>query len=185
MTYEEIIEKIKPELQNLVDSFKTEMMKIQAGRLSPGFLENIKADCFGSVLPLKQLGAISSVSPRGLLIQLWDKSYVEGVVKAIEQENLGLSMRMEENNIYLTAPSLTEETRQNLIQLLREKKEEAFQNIRRLRDKAWKGIQEGFQRGEIREDDKYRGKDKLDEIVRKYRDKMEEMTKNKETEIKG
>lgn len=185
MTYQEIIEKIKPEFQNELDVFAAELMKIRSGRLSPNLVEDIKVECFGSVLPLKQLGAISIVSPKELLVQLWDKSYVEGVVKAIEEKGFGFGVRTDGTNLYLSTSALTEETRQNLIQLLNKKKEETFQNLRRVRDKVWKMLQDGFQKGEVREDDKYKGKDKLDELTRDYREKMEKMAENKEKEIKG
>lgn len=185
MSYQEIIDKIKPDFQSAVDEFKTELLKIRSSRLSPAMVEDIKADCFGQLLPLKHLGAISNASPRELLIQLWDKSYVEGAVAAIERESLGLSVRIDGHNVFLTAPALTEESRQHLIQLLNKKKENVFQEIRHLRDKAWRSIQDGFQLGEITEDDKYKGKDKLDEATREYREKVEETAKSKEQEIKG
>ncbi len=185
MTYQEVIDNLKPDLEKAVADFKEEMMKLRSGRLSPALIEDIEADCFGSILPLKQLGAISLPSNRELLLQLWDKSYVEGVLAAIEDTELGLSVRIDGEKIYLSSPPLTEESRQNVIKILNKKKEAAFQDIRRLRDKAWRSIQDGFQQGEIREDDKYKGKDKLDESVREHRDKIEEMVKNKEIEIKG
>ena len=185
MSWQEIIEKIKPELENREELFREEIRKIRAGRLSFSLIEDIKADCFGQEMPLKQLGAISSSSLKELSLQLWDKSYVEGVVKAIEKENLGLSLRIDGSTIYFSAPPLTEETRENLFKILADKKEKAFQDIRRLRDRAWKEIQEGFQKGEVREDDKYKGKDKLEDVVRQYREKIEEMIENKEKEIKG
>ncbi len=185
MEYQEIIEKIQPELQSSQEAFKADIMKIRSSRLSPSLIEDIKVDCFGSIMPVKQLGAISSPSLREIAVQLWDKSYVEPTIGAIENEKLGLSLRVDGNTVYLASPPLTEEMRQNLTRLLNQKKEETFQHIRRLRDKAWKGIQEGFQKGEIREDDKYKGKDKLDELVREYRDNIEEMASNKEKEIMG
>lgn len=185
MTYQEIIDNLKPELEKANSNFKGELMKIRTSHLSPALIEDIKADCFGQELPLKQLGAISSLSPREIIIQLWDKSYVEGVVVALEREGLSLGVRIDGNSIYFTAPALTEESRQGLVQLLNKKKEEAFQRIRHLRDEAWKNIQDGFAKGEIREDDKFRGKDKLDELVRDWREKIEEMAEHKEKEIRG
>ncbi len=185
MEHTEIIDNLEPEIGVAVDSFKGEIMKLRSNRLSPALVEDIKADCFGSLLPLKQLGAISSISNREIMVQLWDKSYVEGVIAALEQEGLGLSVRIDGEKIYLSSPPLTEESRQNLIQVLNKKKEESFQIIRRLRDGAWRQIQDGFQQGEIREDDKYKGKDKLDKTVREHREKIEEMAENKEKEIKG
>ncbi len=185
MSYQPILDNLKPELEKAEKDFKDEMMKLRSGRLSPALVEDITVDCFGSILPMKQLGAITSGSPKELLIQLWDKSYVEGAVGAIEKAGIGLSVRIDGEKVYLTSPPLTEESRTNLIQVLNKKKEEMFQEVRRLRDKSWKAVQDGFTKGEIREDDKFKGKDKLDEMVREYRDKIEEMVKNKEVEIRG
>lgn len=185
MSYQEILEKIKPDLEKAQENFKSQLMEIRAGRLTIGLIEDIKVDCFGSILPLKQLGAISFSSPREILVQLWDKSYIESVVRAIEKRNLGLGMEVEGNNIYFSAPPLTEDSKKNLIKVLNQKKEEIFQNIRHRRDRAWKEIQEGFQKGEIGEDDKYRGKDKLEELIREQREKIEEVVENKRKEIEG
>lgn len=185
MTHQEIIDELNPDLEKSVNEFKKELMKIRAGSLSPASVEDIIVDCFGSMLPIKQLGAISSPSARELLVQLWDQSYVEGVSKAIESSGMGLSVRIDGVNMYFSAPPLTAESRESLIQVLNKKKEEAFQVIRKMREKAWRNIQDGFTAGEIREDDKFKGRDKLDEIVREKRDKIEEMVANKTIEIKG
>jgi len=185
MTHQAIIDELEPDLEKAKNEFKEELMKLRSGRLSPASIEDITADCFGSMMPIKQLGAISSPSPRELLVQLWDKSYVDGVAKAVELAGLGLSVRIDGVNMYFSAPPLTAESRENLVQVLNKKKEEVFQELRKMRDKAWKNIQEGFQAGEIREDDKFKGRDKLDELVRENRDKIEEMVANKTTEIKG
>ncbi|PIR91692.1 ribosome recycling factor [bacterium (Candidatus Gribaldobacteria) CG10_big_fil_rev_8_21_14_0_10_41_12] len=185
MTYQEIIEKIKSELQKAMDDFKAETMKLRSNRLSPALLEDVEANCFGSFLPMKQLGAITNAGPRELMVELWDKSYVEGAVKAVEQAGLNLGVRINDKTIYFSAPPLTEETRLEVIKLLDKIKEEAFQGVRRLRDKAWKDLQDACVRSELREDDKFKGRDKLDETTREYREKMEEIAKRKEEEIKG
>jgi len=185
MTYQEIIEKIKPEFQKTSDNFKAEIQKLRSSHLSPAVLEDIDVNCFGSILPMKQLGAISNASPRELVIQLWDKSYVEGVVKAVEQAELGLGVRVDDKNIYFSSPALTEENRHNLIKLLDKAKEETFQVLRHFRDKAWKELQDMCAEGELREDDKFKGRDKLDEATREFREKIEEIARSKETEIKG
>ena len=160
MSYQEILDKIKNDLDKIREYFEGQLMEIRAGRLSIGLIENIKVDCFGSILALKQIASFSNPSPREILVQLWDKSYSENVIRAIEKGNLDLGIRVEGNSIYLSAPSLTEDSKKNLIKVLNQKKEETFQNVRHIRDKAWKEIQEGFQKGELGEDEKYKGKDK-------------------------
>lgn len=185
MSYQNFIDKVKPEMQKITDDFKAEVSKLRSGRLSPSLLEDIEVNCFGSFMPMKQLGAIANASPRELMVELWDKSYVEGIVKATEQAELGLGVRIDDKTVYFSAPALTEETRQNVIKQLNKKKEETFQAIRHCRDRIWKEIQETCQKGELREDDKFKGRDKLDETTRDFREKIEEIAKRKETEIKG
>ena len=183
--HQNILDQSKKDFQNAVDSFKSEMMKLRASSISVELLEDIKADCFGSELPLKQLGSISSLSGREIVVQLWDKSYVEGVLKAIEREGLVLSSRIDGASIYFTAPSLTTESRNDLVKLLNKKKEEYLQELRKIRERAWKDLQDGFTKGEIREDDKFRSRDKLDEAVKEFRDKTTEIADKKEKEILG
>ncbi|MDD5146447.1 MAG: ribosome-recycling factor [Candidatus Pacebacteria bacterium] len=183
--YQEILDNLKPELEKALADLKEELMKIRASRLSPSLIEDLKIECFGTVCPLKQLGAISSASFKEVMVQLWDKSYIEGVVRALEQGDWGFGIRVDENKIYLTAPALTEETRKNLIKVLHQRKEEALQNFRKLRDKAWSQLQDGFRDGTVREDDKFKGRDKLDDMIKDWREKVEELSANKEKEILG
>ncbi len=183
MSYQEIIDKIKPELEQLKEDFKSQLREIRTSRIAPSLLEDIKVDCFGKELPLKQLGVITVSSYKEIHIQLWDKSYTESVVSAIERKNLGLGIKVEGKDIYLSVPPLTQESRQNLIKLLNEKKEKVYQEMRRLRDKVWRELQDKSKSGEISEDDKYRGKDKLEDMIHDFRDELDKLTENKRKEI--
>lgn len=183
MSYQEIIEKIKPELQKAQEYFQEQMLHIKAGRIGISLVEEIKATCFGQELFLKQIGSVSNYSSKEILVQLWDKSYVESVMQAIERKKLGFGVRVEGNNIFLSFPPLTEETKWDLVKILNEKKENVFQNIRRIRDKAWGEIQDVCRKGEIREDDKYRGKDKLENLIKEEQEKIEKTVEIKRKEI--
>ena len=183
MEYQKIIEETEEALKEAVEVFKSELIKIRSGRISPGLIEDMKVDCFGAIMPIKQLGSISFQTPHELLIQLWDRTYTDPVVKAIENSNLEFGIRVDGKDVYLTQPSLSEDSRKNLIQVLNKEKEKIFQELRRIRDKAWREIQMGFQNGEIREDDKYKGKDKLDELSRDYREKIDKLVGAKQKEI--
>jgi len=181
--FQEIIEKIKPDLERTEQWLKDQILEIRIGRIPTTLIEDIKISLFGQELPLKQLGIISSYSSKEILVQLWDKSYLESVISVIEKRGLNLDLRTEENKIFLSFPPLNEETKRSLIKILNEKKEEAFQRIRHIRDRAWKELQEKCQKGEISEDDKYRGKNKLEDLIREYREKIEKAAENKKREI--
>jgi len=77
MDYKEIIQKIKPHCSEAISYLERELAKIRTGRASIALVEDIIVDCFGSKFPLKQLAAISCPEPRQVLIQPWDKSYIE------------------------------------------------------------------------------------------------------------
>ena len=87
--FKEIIQNIKPELDKVIHFFEEELQKIRTSRATPSLVEDIKADCFGQKLPLKQLAAISTPAVKEILIQPWDKSYIEGIVSSLEKTGVG------------------------------------------------------------------------------------------------
>lgn len=181
--YQEIIKKIEPELEKTIKFFEDELMKIRTSRATPSLIEDVIVNCFGSKVPLKQLGAISCPEPRTIIIQPWDKSYLEPIEKALSQANLGMSPIADKDLIRLSLPALSEEYRKNLLNILSTKAEEARQTIRRWREDAWRKIQDGAQEGTIREDNKFKAKDKLQELVDDHNEKIEKLREKKKKEI--
>ncbi len=181
--YKEIIEKIKPELEKVISFLEGELIKIRTGRASPSLVENTIVECFGQKFPLKQLAAISSSGPKQIVIQPWDKSYIEPIEKALSKSSLGTSPVVDKDLIRISLPPLSDEYRKSLLRIISEKQEEARKTIRRWREQAWNEVQEGFKNKEIREDDKFRAKDELQELVDKYNEKIEEIVERKEKEI--
>ena len=184
MNYQEILNQIKPELDETFSNFQQVLREIRIGRLASSLIEEIKVECFGSIMPLKQLGLVS-VSDREIVVQLWDNSYAEAVVKAIDQRKMGLSIRPEGKTIYLYSPPLTEESRKNLLRVLQTEKEKIYQELRRSRDNLWKKIQESERAGQISEDDKYRAKDKMEEMFKDYKEKLDRAVEAKQKEIES
>ncbi len=185
MEHEEIIDNIKPEMDKVISFFQREIDKIRTGRASVSLVEDITADCFGQKFSIKQLGAITLSGPQQILIQPWDKSYLESIESAIRQSGRGLSPVVDKDVIRINLSALTGEFRSNLLKILSEKQEEARKTIRRWREEAWKKVQDGFKNGEIREDDKFRAKDTLQDLVEQYYEKIEDIGNRKRKEING
>ena len=181
--YKEIIDKIKPELDKVVSFLDREIAQIRTTRASPALVENIVVEYFEQRFPIKQLAAISSPQPRQIIIQPWDKSYVEPIVNAISKSSLGAAAIVDKDLIRINLPSLTEEYRKSLQKLLSEKTEQSKLIIRHWREKAWKDIQDNFQDKKIREDDKFRAKDELQKLVEEYNEKIKEIKEKKEKEL--
>jgi len=181
--YKEIIDKIRPELDKAISFLERELAKIRTGRATPSLVEDIVCECFGQKFPLKQLAAISIPEPKQILIQPWDKSYIEGIVRALEKTGIGANPIVDKEVIRINLPFLSEEYRKELLRLLSQKQEEARKTIRRWREEAWDKIQEGYREGKIREDDKYQGKDELQDLVNEYNEKIENLGEKKKKEI--
>jgi ribosome recycling factor len=181
--YKEIIDKIKPELEKTISFLEKEFIKFRTGKASPSLVEDIVVQAFGQKFPLKQLAAISLSGPRQITIQPWDKSYIEPIEKSILQSSLGISPIVEKDVIRISLPVLSEEYRKDLLRLLSEKQEDARKTIRRWREQAWDEIQKKEKSGAIREDDKFRAKDELQDLVDEYNKKVEKITETKKNEI--
>lgn len=183
MDFRKIIEKIKPEMKKALNYLDRELSKIRGGRISPSMIEDIEVECFGKKMPLKQLAAISTPEPRQILIQPWEESYLEPIEKAIRKSEIDLSPVVDQEVIRINIPPLTQEKRKNILQILSRKKEEARRTIRHWREEAWKEIQQKEKEGEISEDHKFRAKDKLQELVDEYNEKIEKKVENKKEKL--
>lgn len=181
--YKEIINKIKPEMDKVTAFLDGELSKIRTGRANPSLVEDVVVDCFGQKFPLKQLAAISVPEAKQILIQPWDKSYVEGIVSALQKTGVGASPVVDRDSIRINLPPMTDEYRKDLNRIISEKQEQTRQAIRRWREQVWEEVQEQSKAGKIREDDKFRAKDELQKLVDEYNKKIEESGDKKKKEI--
>jgi len=184
LNWNELIQSKKPEFEEVVERLKEDLKKLRVSRASPGLIEDLKCDVFGQKFPLKQLGQISVLPPRQIVIQPWDQSYITSIVKAIEESGLGLSPIADKDSIRIELPPMTEEFKKDVLKILSQKKDKAKKMVREIREKIWNKIQEAFHEKRISEDEKYKAKDKLQDVVEEYNEKIEELIEKKEREIK-
>lgn len=183
MGYKEFIDKAKPDFEKAFKFFESEASKLHTKRANPSLVEDIQVNIEGSVMTIKQLGAISSPQSNQLQIQPWDVSYIEPIEKAISNSELGMSVAVDQNIIRLNLPLLTEEYRQNLIKSLNEKAEQTRRTIRHKREDVWSELQKAQREKKISEDDKFRGKDELQKAVDDYTEKIKNLIENKKKEL--
>jgi len=133
-----MIDDIKKDLENTMskalDTLVRNIAKIRAGRPNPSLLDDIEADYFDAKTPIKQLANISVSDASTLTLNVWDKSAIAPIEKAIMESNLGLSPAVSGTNIHIKIPPLTEERRNDLIKILKKESENtkvALRNIRR------------------------------------------------------
>ncbi len=183
MNIKDFLNQKKPNFEGAFNFYKSDIATIRTGRATPALVEDVLVDYYGQKMRVKELATITAPEPRSLLIQPWDKGAVEPISGAIRKSEIGLSPVVDGQSIRLNIPSLTEERRKEFIKLLKQKTEEARVKVRKIREEIWDKIQDMEKNGEIREDDKFKGKDDLQKMVDEYNKKFEELEKKKETEL--
>ena len=181
--YQEILNRIKPEMERVISFLDAELAKIRAGRVSIALIEDLLIDCYGAKNQLKQVASLSVSGPRTILIQPWDKTMLLNIEKSILSSGLGGNPIVEGDLVKLVFPGSTEDYRRSLAKVLSEKLEAAKVTVRRWREDGWRQIQDGFRQGKIREDDKFRAKDELQKLVDDYNKKIDEKGDRKNREI--
>ncbi|MEK7596433.1 MAG: ribosome recycling factor [Patescibacteria group bacterium] len=175
--------KLDIEIKKAIDWFGHEIISLRTGRANPALVEDLEIDSYGFKAPLKHIAAISAEDARTLIIKPWDKNNVPAIESAVRSSGLNLQPLADKDIVRIIIPELTEERRQTLKKLLKEKLEQAKVSVRRARDEAWSEIQKKERAAEISEDDKFRLKDKMQEKIDEAFKKLEETAGKKEKEI--
>jgi ribosome recycling factor len=124
---------LKRRMQGALASLKQDLSGLRTGRASAGLVEHIQVEAYGGHMPLNQVASISVPEPRLLNVQVWDRSLVHAVEKAISAANLGLTPSTEGQVLKLRIPELNEERRREIVKLAHKYAEAARVAVRHVR----------------------------------------------------
>lgn len=180
----DIIKDAERRMQKAVETAQHDFSTIRTGRANPLILEGIKVDYYGTPTPLNQIAGISTPEPRQLLISPWDKGSLEGIVKAIQASDIGLTPNSDGQVVRLNIPHLTEERRKELIKQLHKKSEEHKVAVRNVRRDANEHLKAQEKKGEISEDDLKREQEEIQKLTDRFCVDIDKHTTVKEAELK-
>jgi len=178
-----IIQKFKEQTKKLSEDFFNEILSFRTSRPTTALVDNIKVDCYGSLSPLKHVASVSIKLPNVIIIETWDEGLVASVKKALETSSLGITPSQEGKQIKLFLPPLSKERKDDLIKLIGGKKEEYRVQLRDIRDKLLCELKEEFDKKEISEDEKFRLKEEIQEVVEQTNKSLDNQEKQKTDEI--
>ncbi len=150
------LNELKRRMQGAIASLKHELGGLRTGRASASMVEPVQVEAYGSHMPLNQLATVSVPEPRLLSVQVWDRSMVHAVEKAIVNSNLGLSPSTEGQVIRLRIPELNEERRKELVKVAHKYAEAARVAVRHVRRDGIDVAKKLEKNHEISEDDEKR-----------------------------
>ena len=147
------LNEIKRRMQGASGVLKAELSGLRTGRASAHLLDPVMVDAYGAQMPLNQVATVSVPEPRMISVNVWDRSLVHPVEKAIVNSNLGLSPATEGQTIRLRIPELNEERRKELVKVAHKYAETARVAVRHVRRDAMDVIKKLEKEHKISKDD--------------------------------
>jgi len=171
-------------MDGALDTLKREFGGLRAGRAAPALLEPLRVEAYGSELPITQVGTIGSPEPRMLTVQVWDRTLVGAVERAIRDAGLGLNPSADGQMVRVPIPLLTAERRTELVKAANRYTESARVAVRGVRRDGNDQIRALEKKHEIGEDEAKTWTDEVQKLTDQYIKKIDEAFAEKEREIK-
>jgi ribosome recycling factor len=170
-------------MQGAIEILKQEFGGLRTGRASASLLEPIKVDAYGSGMPLNQVGTISVPEPRMITVQVWDKSMVGSVEKAIRDSGLGLNPAADGQLVRVPLPELTEQRRQEMAKIAGKYAEHARVSVRNVRRHCMDELKQLEKSGHLSEDDHKVYADEVQEMTDKIIGEIDNAFAHKQADI--
>jgi ribosome recycling factor len=179
----EVIKATTEKMEKSLEAFRQELTKIRTGRASLSLLDGIKAEAYGSPMPLNQVGTMTIPESRQIVIQPWDPQLMGAIEKAILKSDLGLTPVNDGKVIRINIPQLTEERRKELVKVVKKVAEEYRVAIRNHRRDTIDTLKKQKKNKEISEDDQFKLQDETQKETDLFIKKIDQVAVEKENEV--
>ena len=170
-------------MDKAIEVFSKELSSLRTGRANASMLDLIKVDVYGQLMPINQIGSITTPEPRMINIQVWDTNNVPLIDAAIQKSDLGLNPQIDGQLIRLPIPELNEERRTELKKLIKSMGEKCKISIRNIRRDANEELKKLLKSKEIGEDEEKNYEKKVQSITDDHIKSVDEKVSSKEKEI--
>jgi ribosome recycling factor len=174
---------LKRRMQGAIAALKQELGGLRTGRASSALLEHLQVEAYGSHMPLNQLATIGVPEPRLLSVQVWDRSMIHAIEKAISAANLGLTPSTEGQVIKLRVPEMNEERRKEIVKVAHKYAETARVAVRHVRRDGLDLLKKLEKEHEISEDDQERQSGEVQKATDATIAEVDKLLAGKEKEV--
>lgn len=175
----------KEEMNKAITHFEKELTAVRTGKAHTNLVEDLKVECYGSVMKLKELASIAAPDVNIITIQPWDQSVINDIEKAITASHLGVNPQVDGHLIRITLPQMTSARRDELVKLVNKKAEDAKVAIRSVRKDMLNIIRDNEKKKEISEDFSKRLTKLLQDITDSYVAQVTELGNKKQANLKS
>ena len=172
-------------MHGAVESLKSDLAGLRTGRAHTALLDPVTVEVYGAQMPLNQVASVSAPEPRMLSVQVWDKSNVGPVDKAIRSAGLGLNPIVDGQMLRLPIPEMTQERRKELSKLAGKYAEAARIAVRNVRRDGMDNLKADENKKEISEDERKRHETEVQKLTDATIADLDAAATAKEKEILG
>jgi ribosome recycling factor len=183
MIFESIVKDSQERMDKAVAVLAVNLSGIRTGRANPGLVESVRVEAYGSQAPLKQLASISTPEPQQIMVRPYDPTIIKDIEKAIAAGELGLNPQNDGRIIRINVPQLSTEVRRKMVACVKDLAEETKVSIRNIRRDANKSADSAEKGKALSEDERTRLKEEIQELTKKYEQKVIDLAKARESEI--
>jgi ribosome recycling factor len=177
-----IFDDMKVAMDKAIDHAANEFTKIRAGKSHPSMLDAVRVEYYGEMVPLSQVGNITTPDARSIAVQPWEKSALQAIEKGIVIANLGFTPSNDGTMIRIVLPMLTEERRKEIVKKVKGESEAAKVAVRNIRKDVNEAIKR-LQKDGLPEDEAKTAETQVQKNTDAYIKKIDELTATKEAEI--
>jgi ribosome recycling factor len=177
-----VLDQAREAMDKAVGSLRRDLLRVRTGRASTALLDGITVDYYGTPTPLNQLANLSTPDPRLIVISPYDKGSLQGIEKAIQTSDLGLTPMNDGKVVRISIPPLTEERRKELVKHVHRMAEDHKVGVRDGRREAVSLLKDLEGEG-LPEDERRRAEKKIQDLTDDYVKKIEETSALKEKEV--
>ena len=170
-------------MEKALDVFRNELKGLRTGRASPAMLDSIRMDYYGSQTPIKQVATISCPDPQGILIKPFSADDLKEIEKSIRASDLGLAPNNDGKVIRLTVPPMSGDQRKKMVAQIKKSSEAAKVSCRNVRRDGNKHFDDAEKAKTITEDDRDKGKAKMQDLLKQYEAKIDDTADKKSKEV--
>jgi len=177
------LSEINRRMHGAITALKSELAGLRTGRASANLVEPINVEAYGTTMPLNQVATVSVPEPRMISIQVWDRSMVQPVERAIRESNLGLNPIVEGQLLRIPIPELNAERRQDLVKVAHKHAEQARVVVRHVRRDGLDQLKKEEKVGGVSEDDQKKLADEVQKLTDSTISEIDNILATKEEEI--
>lgn len=179
----EILNSAESRMRGAIQVLHDDLAAVRTGRASPGLVERLQVEYYGTPTALMQLASISVPEPRTLTIKPFDPSTLKVIEKTIQASDLGLNPNNDGKVIHLNLPPLTEDRRRDLVKHVHHRLDESRIAIRNIRRDIHNDMRDFEKEKLVSEDELKRGEDDLQKLTDRFIEEIAKLGERKEAEI--